>query len=187
MDIYAELDRYRPMIERMAKGLRRVNASTSWEDCAQEGFIEVWKMLNAGETRQGHILVGAKRRMISQLIHFRDFKHPNVSNFYAMEAHPSAVGEGAGLENSVWADLEAVDDIESMAVAYHEGEIAAALEKLTPNQRRYVQMRFWEGKTHKEIEEVFGYNPGSVWSHKTSGARTRLEAELGHLREMAKG
>jgi RNA polymerase sigma factor (sigma-70 family) len=178
------LGQYRPMIERMAKGLRRVNASTSWEDCAQEGFIEVWKMLAKGETRQGVILRAAKNRMISQLIHFRDFRHPSVTNFFAMEAHPPTVGEGVGIEDSVWADLEATDNVESVYVAYHEGEIGEAIAALTPNQRKYVFMRFYEGKTHAEIEKAFGYNPGCVWSDKRHGARKRLREELGHLREL---
>ncbi len=179
------LAHYRPMIERMAKSIRRVNASTNWEDIAQEGFIEVWKMLDKGETRQGVILKAARNRMISQLIHFRDFKHPGVSNFFAMEAHATTVGEGVGIEHSVWADLQATDDVESVYTAYHEGEIGRALEALTPNQRKYVHMRFYEGKTHAEIEAVFGYNPGCVWSDKKHGAREKLRTELAHLRELA--
>jgi len=178
------LAHYRPMIERMAKGIRRVNASTSWEDVAQEGFIEVWKMLDKGEVEQGRILKAARNRMISQLIHFRDFKHPGVKTHFEIEAHAPVVGEGVGIEKSVWADLEATDDVESVYVAYHEGEIGEALAALTPNQRKYVFMRFYEGKTHAEIEAEFGYNPGCVWSDKRHGARERLRIELGHLREL---
>lgn len=178
------VEHYRPMVERMARGLRRVNASTSWEDVAQEGFIEVWKMLAKGEREQARILKAARNRMISQLIHFRDFPHPNVKNYFVVEAHAPVVGEGAGVENSVWADLEANDDVEAVSVAYHAGEVANALARLTPNQRKYVWMRFYEGKTHAEITEVFGYNPGCVWSDKRNGAREKLRAELGHLREL---
>ncbi len=175
---------YRPMIENMAKGLRRLNASTNWEDIAQEGFIEVWKMLDKGETRQGHILKAARNRMISKLIHFRDFKHPEVKNHFVIEAHAPVAGEGVGIEKSVWADLEANDDVEAVSVAYHAGEVAKALARLTPNQRKYVFMRFYQGMTHAEIAEVFGYNPGCVWSDKRRGAREKLRAELGHLREL---
>ncbi len=187
MNTYSELLRYRPMVERMAQSIRRLNGSTNWEDIAQEGYIEVWKLLEKGETRQGYILRAAKNRMISQLIHFRDFKHPEVKHHYEIEAHKPYVGEGVGIENNIWADLEAVDDVESMAIAYHNGEIADAIASLTPNQRRYVELRFYKGLTHSQIERIFGYNPGCVWSDKRNGARVALESKLSHLLELTNG
>jgi RNA polymerase sigma factor (sigma-70 family) len=73
------------------------------------------------------------------------------------------------------APLEAPDVLDSIALAYHRGEIAAALDGLPDAWRQYVIDRFWHGMTDAE-------------SNATRGTRVRwyrvrpiLAEQLGHL------
>ena len=72
----------------------------------------------------------------------------------------------AGYNPPVQTDL-----LEHVIAAYARGEIMAALDVLTPNERRYVVLRFWEGYTSAELETEFGYNPAAVW--RTAKERLR--------------
>lgn len=88
---------------------------------------------------------------------------------------------GRASEDELEAALGHVLIAEGVIMAYHHGEIAQALDSLTPRQREYVELRFWRGMEHPELEAHFGYNPGSLWSAKKGGARVRLAKELAHL------
>lgn len=77
-------------------------------------------------------------------------------------------------------ELQYCDDLESIEVAYHSGEIQDALDLLTPAQRQYVVARFWGGKTASELKELFGYDPHSLWAT----AKPKLQLRLGNLREL---
>lgn len=75
-------------------------------------------------------------------------------------------------------DLASADDVvQHIIEGYHHGVIAEAMASLTPNERRYVAMRFWEGMTTGEMTAVFGYNPGAIWTT----ARERLRPLLADL------
>lgn len=67
--------------------------------------------------------------------------------------------------------------LDMIVQAYMHGEIRQALDVLTPNQRRYVHLRFWEGLTTTELTHEFGYDPQAVWRT----ARERLRPVLEEL------
>jgi DNA-directed RNA polymerase specialized sigma24 family protein len=77
--------------------------------------------------------------------------------------------------------LAAADLIDSIQLAYHRGEIVQALDSLTPQQKRYVVLRFWCGYITGELKTVFGYDPSGLWTSQVNGARMKLRAELSHL------
>lgn len=83
-----------------------------------------------------------------------------------------------------------VDDVTSIAelpvilpaieMAYHQGEIYAALDALTPREREYAVMRFWGGATPAALTAHFGYHPAGLWRT----ARPKLALSLSHLAEV---
>ena len=63
----------------------------------------------------------------------------------------------------------AVDALDGVELAYHHGEILQALAGLPEEHRRYVELRFWEGRTSKEVAAEMGYQTHTVelwWSTK---------------------
>lgn len=71
--------------------------------------------------------------------------------------------------------------LEMVIQAYMYGEISAALSVLTPNERRYVDLRFWEAYTPAELRKAFGYDPSSIWRSAKVRLRPVLEERLQHL------
>lgn len=61
--------------------------------------------------------------------------------------------------------------LEMIVQAYMYGEVSQALGVLTANERRYVDLRFWEGYTPAELRKAFGYDPASIW--RTAKVRLR--------------
>jgi DNA-directed RNA polymerase specialized sigma24 family protein len=62
-------------------------------------------------------------------------------------------------------------------MAYHRGEIYQALSELSPKEREYVMLRFWQGQRTPELREHFGYYPSTLWAT----ARKKLQKSLAHL------
>jgi hypothetical protein len=88
--------------------------------------------------------------------------------------------------------FDAVDSPAGIELAYHEGEIAEALDALSPAQRRYVVARFWLGldpaSRTPEMQRLCALVPemrrgSSLWLGTTGqrGARQRLADALAHL------
>lgn len=90
---------------------------------------------------------------------------------------PSETLLSALMEDSSFDIAAAGDLLEDILSAYHNGEISDALSSLTPNERKYVNLRFWEGLTHTELTDAFGYNPGAIWTQ----AKKKLKPKLEHL------
>ena len=80
----------------------------------------------------------------------------------------------AGLLSVVLFPVLALGRIE---LAYHHGEIAQALDGLTPREREYVFLRFWCGWKLPQMREHFGYEPSALWRK----ARPKLTLALAHL------
>jgi DNA-directed RNA polymerase specialized sigma24 family protein len=76
-------------------------------------------------------------------------------------------------------------DMSGIELAYHYGEIGDAIDRLTPQQKKYVQLRFWDGYKGQELKEAFGYDPQALWSSSKNGAKKKLRGDLAHLAEVA--
>lgn len=74
------------------------------------------------------------------------------------------------------------DSVEQLA---HErllsDRVRQAIAELPPRQREYVTLRFFAGYTSGELTAHFGYDPRSMWSSATHGARTALARALADL------
>lgn len=79
------------------------------------------------------------------------------------------------------AELDMMFVVDGIENAYHEGEIVAAINSLTPAQREYVYRRFWLGQTERDMKVYFGYTPTGLWHSTKNGARMKLRKELAHL------
>lgn len=77
-------------------------------------------------------------------------------------------------------ELHYTQNLEGIEVTYHAGEIANALDVLTPAQKKYVVARFWGGRTPAELTALFGYDPSSLWRD----AKPKLQSHLAYLREL---
>lgn len=80
----------------------------------------------------------------------------------SLDALKDAGYDGAGYEQGL---------LDMIVQAYMVGQIHRALEVLTPNERRYVALRFWEDRTPQELRQAFGYDPAAIW--RTAKARLR--------------
>lgn len=153
------------------------------QDLMQEGYIEMWKALRRYNAAAGPLDYWLKFKASNRMktIAIRAREHPErvpASLNQTVYSDPTPVELGDILE-----DLGAAELLETVDLAYHHGEIAAAINALSPQQRRYVIARFWLGLTGNEMIAlgVFAYDPSGLWNSKRNGARWKLEEELKHL------
>jgi RNA polymerase sigma factor (sigma-70 family) len=172
---------FRKRLTNMSMSLCSTNGRINWQDLAQEGSIEIWRLIQSGETREGILMVAARRKMIDALIRAKVFRKPETKN----TTSESVARKSDDDTHNTMEDLSAIDSFDAVERAYHNGMIHAAIDKLSPAQRKYVTMRFFMGLQHPELEKEFGYNPGALWSSKKNGAKYKLAVELESLREFA--
>jgi RNA polymerase sigma factor (sigma-70 family) len=187
------LSEYDSWLHRRAGQLLRSHDHADHDDLAQEGRIGMWRGLDKYDD--------AKGALPSWLTTNANWRMKEVLSRKAWTGMPSRAGrQDLGDisilnldvmmedEESVVHLLTASELLEGVEWAYHQGEIARALETLTPGQRRYVYLRFWAGVGGKgttglaSLKEWFGYDPTSMWAHPQHGARRRLERALATLR-----
>jgi RNA polymerase sigma factor (sigma-70 family) len=150
--------------------------SPDLQDLVQEGYIAMWRALRSYDRGGGPLdwwlKYKAGMRMKTVSIRAHEKVQPD-----SLDAPRTEGGEA-------YADLlEAPDLLERIELAYHHGEIGAAIDRLSPQQRRYVLARFWLGLSGAEMVElgVFAYDSSGLWNSKKNGARWKLEADLRHL------
>lgn len=168
------------------------------DDLAQEGGIAMWRALGTYDPAKGGLagwLTTAARQRMRALAwgHDRWIGHEAQRGKQTVE---STVSLDAILDPEAGGDdgvlLEAAELLEGVELAYHQGEIAAALDTLSPAQRRYVVGRFWLGLDPTSrapgMKEACALVPemkrgSSLWLGTTGqrGARDRLAEALAHL------
>lgn len=168
-------------------GPYRAEGGAATKDLAQEGYIAMWRALDTYDPEKGSLpswLTGAAElRMRSLFGHGRPFGSipqrgtVRVEDAASVRSLDSIAGpaELAELEQRVAYWLP-----EGLALAYHEGDISRAIGELTPEQRVYVTLRFWEGKTDLEIQPHVTSNVRYLWAGP-KGARAKLRASLRRL------
>ena len=158
---------YRPWLRAVAATMTTPDRSEEW---AQEGWIALWKAWKSWPG-DGDLDVwcksAARRRMLSMLRDSRAAKRDlRVTQ----------------LTGDLSAVIEPSRRVDAAALAYHADEIAEALDRLTPRQRQYVVLRFWNEWTRTELDQHFHTrNSGAMW--QTS--RPKLAAALAHLKDVA--
>jgi len=178
----------------------RAPGSPDHDDLVQEGYIAMWRALSTYNPSCGALpswLTRAAEMRMTDLVygHGQWTGRPQTRGSRSVEAD-SLDAEIGGLDGDAPPALGVDDSLDERVVwAYHEGEIAAALDTLSPAQRRYVLARFWCGLNPRDrapghralIRLVPELRRGYLW-HGTShqkGARQRLAEALAHLARTA--
>lgn len=162
------------------------------EDLVQEGYIAMWRALGSYDPARGALpawlVRKARGRMAECVTRKRWTGQPAMRHGRNPVERPQTVSLDAPQteDGATLADLLGGPDCtETVSTAYHHGEIAEALDRLTPRQREYVQARFWDGLAGRELAAVFGYDPSALWNSPRNGARRKLAVPLAHLAELA--
>lgn len=150
---------WRPLLRSMAS---RMTTRDHVDELSQEGWIAVWRASRI-RADEPWCMTAAKNRMIDVL---RE-RHQLTRGFDKTDLVGDDLTELCG----------AATELSGIELAYHRGEILAALDRLSPREREYVELRFWGGWVKAELVEHFGYLPSATWQR----ARTKLAAELAHL------
>lgn len=178
------LEPYRKWLYAMAYAM-----APTWgqvDDVAQEGYIAMWRSLETFDPARGTLAKwltrNAKQRMGEYLRRGAAYGKQERRGVHTKpeSAGYTQVSLNALMEDGY--DVEGADDVPAMvAEAYMVGTVRQALATLTDQQRKYVVLRFWHGKTERQMydEEHF---PRSVvlltlWRGEY-GARARLRAAL---------
>lgn len=192
---------YRSWLLNLAGRLLGGHAHPDRDDLVQEGYIAMWRALDSYSEDKGSLAgwltFRARMRMLECLAQKqwtgkparRDGRHKVEDPAYmdSLDRVVQTDSNDSASHHRTLADLVAgVEHLDGVELAYHHGEILAALEDLTPAQRKYVEARFWKGMTESEIKaEVFGYDAGSLWRSQKNGAKLKLAETLAHLAGVA--
>ena len=86
---------------------------------------------------------------------------------------------GQILENKVRPpDRTRADQLDQVFSGERQAEVLAAIEKMTPNHREILMLRYYDELSYSEISDVLEVKLGTVMS-RLSRARGRLLAEMG--------
>jgi len=144
-DLY---DRYSGIVYGVA--LRVLGNTTASEDVLQEVFLQLWRNPLAFDAERGRLpawlAVIARNRAID---HLR--KRPPEDDIDDL-----AISTGVNLENAA-AQKQAVD------------KVRGALAQLPAEQRRLLELAFFEGMTHSEIAAKTGEPLGTIKTRIRSG------------------
>ena len=148
-------DRYAQVVYSVA--LRVLGDTTQAEDVLQEIFLQIWRNPEAFDSSRGSLgawlAVIARHRAIDQL----------------RRRHPETDIEDVVV--SVDSNLEQMAD-RNMTVA----RVRSAVEQLPPEQRKPLELAFFQGLTHTEIAAKTGEPLGTV--------KTRIRSALLSLRKV---
>lgn len=146
------------------------------DDAIQEALVTVWKVADTKPDATPSYLRGAARLRIKDYA-VRDNPTGAPSRQGKHEVKPDESIDG--MESPAML-LAAVDIIDTVVMAYHQGEIYAAIRALPPSHRAYVHMRFWEGMNHTEIAARWQV-PVSRVEDLWRTAKPKLKKSLAHL------
>jgi RNA polymerase sigma factor (sigma-70 family) len=171
---------YRGWLRKMA-GVILGPASPDLEDLVQEGYIAMWRALGTFQEGRGSLPYWLTFKARARMLEIAEAR----SWLGRPKRHPHAAQreDDVLLDNMEDLGVAAPDLLGSTELAYHHGEIMAAIAALTPAQRRYVIARFWGGLSGKEMRElgVFSYDAHGLWDSRKNGAREKLREALAHL------
>lgn len=166
--------------------------SPDHDDLTQEGYIAMWRAFETFDPAQGTLapwLTTAARQRMRDVAH----GHGQWTGHEAMRGRREVATTSLDeiLDTDPDTALGAADLLDGIESAYHDGEIAAAMSALNPQQRAYVYARFYLGidPTSREpvvralVAEFPVLRKRWLWtgSSKYVGARDRLAERLAHL------
>ncbi|MBD0369334.1 MAG: sigma-70 family RNA polymerase sigma factor [Pyrinomonadaceae bacterium] len=155
-------DRYRLILFGLL--LRILHSRAEAEDCLQEVFIQVWRQASSFDEARGRpftwLVTMARSRAIDRL--------------RALSSRDRTVQESAREA------VEEVSDAVTDAIRSEQGAtVRAALDALPQEQRRVLELAYFEGLTQSEIAERLNQPLGTI--------KTRTRSALMKLRELLSG
>lgn len=127
-------------------------SSLLYEDLVQESLIHIWQLIERKGGRDAvsatYLARAARYRMLQVVL---GRPQTGGDSKPGPKSRPVEVGVDWLDEDSPLARLSAADALGAVALAYHEGEIVAAINALPLAHREYVVLRFWGGLTDTEI------------------------------------
>jgi RNA polymerase sigma-70 factor (ECF subfamily) len=134
------------------------------EDLLQETFVRIWNRVSGFDAQRGALgpwlLTIARNRAID---HIRSAGARNSKNLFELEER-----EHKSTEIDAELDLQNKDQAKV---------IRAAMSKLTENQRRVIELAYYQGLSQMEIAEKLGEPLGTVKTW-VRGALKKLREEL---------
>jgi RNA polymerase sigma-70 factor (ECF subfamily) len=138
-------------------------------DAVQQAFIQAWRAASSFDPARGlqPWLYSITRRAAIDTYRRQRREAQNVS-----------------YDESWSADAETAVDGPSLDSAWQVWQVRQALDRLHSDERRVLQLAYYEGLTQSEIAESLGIAIGTVKS-RTARAQRRLAQLLEHLRDAA--
>ena len=142
--------------------LRILGRRSEAEEVLQEVFLQVWMQADRYDevrsTPRGWILMLARSRALDRLRR-RD----------SLRRREEAAGEAVG-------DVIAPIGTERLETLERERQVSSALGALSPDQRRCIELAFFEGLTHTQIAERLAAPLGTVKSRILLGMNKLRQA-----------
>lgn len=135
------------------------------EEVVQEVFVRLWRQPERFDPDRGslrsYLLAAAHGRAV-------DLVRSETSSRRRDEQDARSRATAAyDLEHEVW----------DLVVAEH---VKTALSELDPDERKAIELAYFEGHTYRQVAELLGQPEGTVKSRIRAGLR-RLESRLAHL------
>lgn len=162
------LEHYRPWIRTTAR--RALNGRPGVDDLSQEMWVAMWRGM-AHTEGPAPLDWWLKRQAVLRMKQcLRDWHDPAKQRQHMYVDDVAAV-----------VDLPA--ELAALELAYHEGQILTAINRLSPAEREYVFLRFYavssESRFNPLLSQRFGGSRAAFELWRT--ARPKLAAELAHL------
>jgi RNA polymerase sigma factor (sigma-70 family) len=159
--------RYAPTARALAT--RIVRQSNLAEEIVQEAFLALWRNPQGYDQRRGSV-----RSWLMGMVH-----HRAVDLVRREEAHRRRAE--AAIPDAVAADPDPADQVaEDVDLPGERKAVRAALDELPSEQRRVIELMYFDGLSQSTIAERLGLPLGTVKSRTLLGMR-RLRGALGGI------
>ncbi len=160
-------DRYAPSAKALA--LRVVRQAHLAEEIVQEAFMAVWKDPAGYDGDRGSV-----RSWLMGTVH-----HRAVDLVRREEAHRRRAE--ASIPHATQEQADHADDVvQAIGLPEERRAVRAALAELPEEQRRVLEMMYFDGRSQSQIAEATGLPLGTVKSRTLLGMR-RMRAALGGI------
>ena len=149
----------------LATALRVVGSREEAEDVVHEAFVAVWRKIDRFDAERGALRAWLMTVVRNRAIDRVRARRPRMDLDDADERSLLRTGP-----NPTW---------EAALARASASEIQAALASLPDEQRKAVELAYFEGYTYREVAELTGVPPGT--------ANGRLRLALAKLREALQG
>lgn len=152
------------------------------DDVAQEARIAAWLEYDKVGIRHDYAYHRAQQRAVQHAYRDQWFGSPQGVAGKPLDPIRRKPSQRDSLDDpDLDVHLAAAGVIDAVMLAYHDGEIAEAINALAPDHREYVVLRFWGGLSNQEIAARQGKAASYLSSAWVKVIRPRLLERLDHL------